>query len=144
MRQYLNRLTSYQSEFRDKYIDYQGILATIEIPTSEDELDSFGDIRKDIPRITSEIKVIPRYDIYHQVINLLGGADIEQDLPLELIVKDSDYIPNDSLITLPICRPNDSGTSDERWKVISSEIKYLENMYTRLVKCVPHREQEPV
>jgi hypothetical protein len=141
MRQYLNNLTNYQSQIRDKYIDYHGILATIEIPSLEDQLDSFGDLKKDVIRSTVQIKVVPRYDAYHAVINLLGGADIEQDLPLEIIAKDSDYIPNDSILTLPLCKPDDSGQTSEKWKVISSEIKYLERMYTRLLKCVPYRQQ---
>lgn len=141
MRQYLNGLTGYQSAVRDKYVDFHGILATIEIPVSEDQLDSFGDLRKDIVRTTSQIKVVPRYNQYHDIVNLLAGADIEQELPLEIIAKNSDYIPNDSIITLPTCKPDDSGTTDEEWKVISSEIKYLEKMYTRIVKCVPNRKQ---
>lgn len=141
MRQYLNNLTSYQSSLRDKYVDFHGVSASIEIPTSEDQLDSFGDLRKDVPRNTTSIKVVPRYDHYYEVINLLGGADIEQDLPLEIIAKNSDYIPNDSILTLPTCKPDNTGTTNEKWKVISSEVKYLEKMYTRILRCVPYREQ---
>lgn len=140
MRGYLNRLTKYQGSHRDRIIEYQGILATIETPVTEDDVDEFGDIKQGA-RNTSQVKVIPRYNHYYDIINLFGGANIEQDLPLEIIAKISDYIPNDSILILPTCKPDDSSTEDERWRVTSSEIKYLEKLYTRILRCVPYREK---
>ena len=140
LRTYLNSLTGYKAKLRDKYIDYQGITVNIDRPNTEDQIDDFGDIIQGA-RTTSQIKVVPRYDAYHMIIDLFGGVDIEQELPLELEARTADYIPNDSLIYLPINSPDDLGAPIEPWRVIRSEIKYLERMHVRIIKVVPFRDR---
>jgi hypothetical protein len=136
-RQLANRSARYQALHRDAEIDIMGVQTKIRRPDSENSLNYYGDfVSSYLP--DDDISVVPQYNKYYQVIDVLGYC-VEPELPLEALVKTTDYVPNDSVILIGV--RSLSGTIQNRWwRVLSTEVKHIENVYARVAKLSPTRE----
>ena len=136
-RRLANRTVAYVGNLRDGAIEAEGIITKIRRPAVENQMNYYGDYVSDyLPE--ENIAVIPQYNKYYQVIDVLGYC-VEPELPLECIVKRYDYIPNNSIIQLAI-RNLAGGTQMRWWRVLSTEVKHIENVYCRTAKLSPVRE----
>lgn len=136
-RRFANRSVAYVGALRDGAIDEQGVVTKIKRPAIENQMNYYGDYVSDyLPE--QDIVVVPQYNKYYQVIDILGYC-VEPELPLEAFVKLYDYIPNDSIIKLGV--RSLSGCIQQRWwRVLSTEVKHIENLYARVAKLSPVRE----
>jgi hypothetical protein len=132
-----NRNVNYLAALRDRTIDDQGLVTKIKRPDVENAMNFYGDF---IPSYLPEddISIVPQYNKYYQVIDVLGYC-VEPELPLEAIVKTHDYIPNSSVIKIPV-RNLAGGLQIRWWRVLSTEVKHIENVYARVAKLSPVRE----
>jgi hypothetical protein len=127
----------YQVQIRDRDVEIKGICTIIRRPIVENKLDFYGDPISQYGN-DEQIYIIPQYDGYYQIIDLLG-QDVEATLPLKAIVKVSDYIPNDSVVHLAV--RNNKGTMEKRWwRIQSTSVKHLESHYSRIANLAPVRE----
>jgi len=132
-----NRSANYQAHLRDDQIRDWGVLTVIRRPIVENNNDFYGDpISTYGPE--EPIFVLPNYASYYQVIDILG-QDVEFKLPLEVMAKVEDYVPNDSVLHLQV--RNSLGSMEKRWwRVLSSDVKHLESQFSRVIRCTPVRE----
>jgi hypothetical protein len=135
-----NRSAEYLAELRDVNVDMMGLVTRIRRPITENQIDFYGDF---IANYGTEenITIVPQYDKYYQVINILG-QNYEMNLPLDAIVKVKDYIPNESAILIAV-RNNEGTTQSLWWKVMSTEVKHIESHYARVAHLGPMRG-EPI
>jgi hypothetical protein len=132
-----NRSVVYQAQIRDRDVENQGIRTTIQRPTTENNVDFYGDPINTYGN-KEPISVIPLYAQYYQLVDVLG-QDIELTLALDCIVKVNEYIPNESVIHLEV--RNNKGSLEKRWwRVLSTEIKHVERHYARVAHLAPVRE----
>jgi hypothetical protein len=136
-RRLANRTVDYQGKMRDDTIETEGIITKIRRPLVENQMNYYGDYINDYGP-EEDIAVVPQYNKYYQVIDVLGYC-VEPELPLEALVKRYDYIPNNSIIQLAI-RNLAGGMQVRWWRVLSTEVKHIENVYCRLAKLSPVRE----
>ena len=136
-RQLANRSVNYLGRLRDQSIEEQHVLTKIRRPFAENQMNYYGDYIHDyLPE--EDIAVVPQYNKYYQVIDILGYC-VEPELPLEVLLKRYEYVPNNSLIKLGV--RNLAGTIQERWwQVQSTEVKHIENVYARVAKLSPLRD----
>lgn len=135
-----NTTAEYQSELRDNYIENSGISIQLQVPITENVLDSFGDLKTDDDtRIVSIIQAIPRFTEYYQIVDIIG-QNLEEAIPLEVQIKSTQHVPNDTLLTIPT-PSDDGGTQEMVWRVLSTEKKHLEVGYSKLIRCVPARNE---
>jgi hypothetical protein len=136
-RRLANRTIAYIGVARDATIETDGIITKIRRPVQENQMNYYGDFVNDyLPE--EDIALVPLYNKYYQVIDVLGYC-VEPELPLEAVVKLYDYIPNSSIIKIGI-RNLAGGIQERWWKVLSTEVKHLENVYARTAKLAPVRE----
>lgn len=137
IRELSNRTTSYQTNLRNRQIDYNGVIATIYKPSQEDEFDELGG-RKTFTRTAESIKCIPKYESYYQILNLIGGSSVEDNLPLEVYIRTDVEVPNDTILEIPL-NTKDNNLINYKWRVLSVELKHLETYYAKILKCVAAR-----
>jgi hypothetical protein len=136
-RRLANRSIAYIGVLRDGSIETDGIVTKIRRPSKENQMNYYGDFVADyMPE--EDIALVPLYNKYYQVIDVLGYC-VEPELPLEAVVKLYDYIPNDSIIKIAV-RNLAGGLQERWWRVLSTEVKHLENVYARTAKLAPVRE----
>jgi len=132
-----NQSIDYQAKLRDREIDLVGVRTVIRRPKVENAFDFYGDPTSAYgPR--EPISLIPKYESYYQVVDLMG-ADQDTGMPLEALIKVSEHIPNDAIVLLG--QRNDKGEFvDTWWRVMSSRIRHLEGRYARVATLTPVRE----
>jgi hypothetical protein len=135
-----NRSAEYLAELRDINVDMMGLLTRIRRPIVENQIDFYGDYVMNYGT-EDNITIVPQYDRYYQVINILG-QDYDAKLPLDAIVKVKDYIPNNSVILIAV-RNNQGTTQSFWWRVLSTEVKHIESHYARVAHLAPTRG-EPI
>lgn len=136
-RRLANRIVNYTGALRDQAIVTDGIITKIRRPVVENQMSFYGDYVSDyLPE--EDIAIVPMYNKYYQVIDVLGYC-VEPELPLEALVKRYDYIPNSSVIKISV-RNLEGGTQSRWWRVLSTEVKHIENVYARVAKLSPVRE----
>jgi len=137
LRSYANSAAAYQAKLRDRQIDAEGVKTWIRYWLNEGEVDFYGDpIFK--PSIRRPISVIPLYEQYYNVVDLMR-SDIELNIPFQCVVKVGEHIPDNSVIELPL--RNDKGQLVTNWwTVISTRIKHLERGYARIANLTPTRQ----
>jgi hypothetical protein len=144
-RKSVNKHVKYLVELRDKYIDREGLWAKIKLPKEENEADFFGDIITTEYEEVAEIRVIPQYKEYEEMLSKKGTL-VEGNYPLKVLIKSTANVYRDSLIELP--RPPLFETDDRNeqswswWRVIGEGLKHLSKNYARFLKCVPARDIE--
>jgi hypothetical protein len=136
-RRLADRTVQYVGAIRDYTIDTEGIVTKIRRPAVENQMDYYGNYVPDY-QPEEDIAIVPQYNKYYQVIDVLGYC-VEPELPLEALVKRYDYIPNDSIIKIAV-RNLAGGLQERWWRVLSTEVKHLENVYARTAKLSPVRE----
>ena len=137
----------YQIELRDQYIEREGILAIIRIPKKENEINFYGDFEPNDDWEEKKLRCIPIYgNKEHTVLDELEGTQIEENLPLKVIIKSDEKVYMNSLILIP--KPNlihPEKLSDfnfSYWRVLSEKLKSEENVYERYLICTPARIQK--
>jgi hypothetical protein len=114
-----------------------GVLTKIRRPDVENSINYYGDfVSSYLPE--DDITVVPQYNKYYQVIDILGYC-VEPELPLEALVKTTDYVPNDSVIKIGV-RSLSGDIQNRWWRVLSTEVKHIEHVYARVAKLSPVRE----
>ena len=136
-RQLANRTVDYLAALRNNVIDTEGIQTKIRRPSQENAINYYGDFIHDyLPE--DDISVAPQYNKYYAVIDVLGYC-VEPELPLEALVKTTDYVPNDSVIKIGV-RSLSGEVQLRWWRVLSTEVKHIEHVYARVAKLSPVRE----
>ena len=132
-----NRSVNYSAALRNSEIENIGVITKIRRPSSEHAMNYYGDFVADyLPE--DDITVVPQYNKYYQVIDVLGYC-VEPELPLEALIKTYEYVPNSSIIKLGV-RALTGGMQVRWWRVLSTEVKHIENVYARVAKLSPVRE----
>jgi hypothetical protein len=135
-----NRSAEYLAALRDINVDQMGVQTRIRRPVVENQINFYGDFVLNYGT-ESDITIVPQYDKYYQVINIVG-QDYDVNLPLDAIVKVGDYIPNNSVILIAV-RNNLGTTQSMWWKVLATEVKHIESHYARVAHLAPTRG-EPI
>jgi len=145
LRLHANCLAELQACRRDKQIEQQGFCVVAMIPIdeagAEDEhqVDFYGDPcvanRKD-----KEMWILPNYDEYYSLINIMG-EDSENPLPLVCSIKSTDHWPRETIFGLPVVHANGEVIT-KWWKVMNEEGKHLEIYYDKRIQVVPARDHE--
>jgi hypothetical protein len=132
-----NRSVNYFAAHRDSEIDTIGLITKIRRPDVENSMNYYGDfVSSYLPE--DDITIVPQYNKYYQVIDILGYC-VEPELPLEALVKTDDYVPNDSVILIGV-RSLSGDIQSRWWRVLSTEVKHIEEVYARVAKLSPVRE----
>jgi hypothetical protein len=140
-----NSAALYQARLRDRALDVTGIRTECYRPVigtgsaPESAKDFYGDANPaySYSNGPDSIVVDPKYDAYHQLLDIVG-LDSEQTLPLEVIIKTCDHVPDRTLLRLPI-RSKSDDTRQIWWVVQRTEVKHLETYYAKVAQCVPYR-----
>ncbi len=144
-RNYANYLSQLMACARDSQIEAMGICVNAMLPVNSNgenvtEFDFYGDMNA-INRQDKVMWLIPQYDNYYQLLDVLGH-DPEDPLPLECIVKSTDIWPKDTIFRLPVLNTATNEMEDIYWRVISEFQKHLDVPYERKIKAVPARKHE--
>jgi hypothetical protein len=133
-----NRSVEYLASLRDRNVDLIGVRTKIRRPDRENPVSFYGDyLSSYLPE--EDISLVPQYSKYYQVIDILGQM-VEVNLPLQAVVKVKDYIPNDSVVLIAV-RNNEGTTQSRWWRVLSTEVKHIDNHYSRIAYLAPVREK---
>jgi hypothetical protein len=136
-RQLANRAVDYVAALRNSDIDRAGVVTKIRRPDVENSMNYYGDfVSSYLPE--DDISVVPQYNKYYQVIDVLGYC-VEPELPLEALIKTDDYVPNDSVIQIAV-RSLAGGMQSRWWRVLSTQVKHIESVYARVAYLSPVRE----
>jgi len=137
-RNFANASVKYQAKLRDRDIDAVGVRTWIRINETEQSRDFYGDPIIKTRTFRKQISLIPLYDRYYNVVDLMG-SDVELNMPLQCIVRVQEHIPNNSVIELPL-RNDEGKLVNNWWTVNSTQIKHLERGYSRVAYLTPTRE----
>lgn len=137
-----NEALNSQACKRDKYIEAHGICVNAMLPLTEEgnfdsQVDYFGD-KVTVNRKDIVMPLVPQYRDYYQLLDIVG-EDLEEPLPLECLVRTSDYWPLDTIFRLPV-RDTAGIVQDRYWRVIKQEQKHLEVGYSKKIYVVPARD----
>ena len=121
----------------------RGMYVTVLIPKEENNIDEYSDYKDtktDYVQIQTYIE--PQFDKYILTLSLLG-QDMERDYPLEVSIMSRLHLPRNSIIQIP--EINSAGQPITReWRVLSTSIKQVGNIYTRTANCTPARTFEEI
>lgn len=123
----------YKRALRNQRIQYSGLEVQMIVPTVLN-YDANGDLvyAKDGVTETKTVSVIPLYNQYRQIIDIVG-LSIENPIPLEIIVPtDVEFLRGTKLI-IPI------DDQPKEWKVLSSKLKHIDYTQVKSVTVVPWR-----
>lgn len=128
---------------RDQALMLRGMYVTVLIPKEENNIDEYSDYKDtktDYVQIQTYIE--PQFDKYILTLSLLG-QDMERDYPLEVSIMSRLHLPRNSIIQIP--EINSAGQPITReWRVLSTSIKQVGNIYTRIANCTPARTFEEI
>jgi hypothetical protein len=139
-----NSSLAYKSELRDHWLDHSGLWvdAWILNPGRVGVTNLAGDIEEDPEMYTySLIPVQPKYDEYYALIDILDNPN-EPTLPLEIIARIKDTVPEHSIMRIPL-KDTNGLVVQKFWEVLSSEVKHLEQRYSKFIKVAPYRRRLP-
>ena len=138
LRTLVNEATLLRAQLRDNQLELIGIRAKVRYKL-RDNVDTYGDpVRETMT--TDYIWCLPLYEQYFKMLNF-QGVSAESELPLEVRFKTTDFLPQNSELTLPPFRMPTGEFSEERvWHVKSTELKRTEETYENIAKCTPVRE----
>ena len=106
----------------------------------DNEYSDYKDTKTDYVQIQTYIE--PQFDKYILTLSLLG-QDMERDYPLEVSIMSRLHLPRNSIIQIP--EINSAGQPITReWRVLSTSIKQVGNIYTRTANCTPARTFEEI
>lgn len=128
---------------RDEALMNKGIYITIKIPDEENNINEYSDFideREDYHEIQTFIE--PQFDKYIMTLSLLG-QDMERDYPLKVNIMSQVHIPKNSIMLIPEINSEGSIITRE-WRVLSTEIKQVGHIYTRVANCTPARSFEKI
>lgn len=128
---------------RDEALMNRGMYVTILIPKVENNVDEYSDFMdesEDYEQIQTFIE--PQFDKYLMTLSLLG-QDMERDYPLEISIMSQVNIPRNSIIQMPEINSANQPITRE-WRVLSTEIKQVGSIYTRIAHATPARTYESI
>jgi len=139
-RNLVNRAVGYMTSRRDSQITAEGILAKFAVPeTSAEQLEFYSDPVSGLRKLVF-YPCIPLYRAYYDMINITGTS-IENELPLQIIVRSQDYIPIDTIIYLPQNAVQDNlPMTVTFWRVLDTQFKHVESIASRIAEAVPARD----
>ena len=126
---------------RDEALMNRGMYVTILIPKVENNVDEYSDFiddKEDYDQIQTFIE--PQFEKYLMTLSLLG-QDMERDYPLEISIMSQVNIPRNSIIQMPEINSANQPITRE-WRVLSTEIKQVGSIYTRIAHATPARSFE--
>ena len=129
----------YLSALRDEALVNTGMYVTIKVPLRENNLDEYNDF-VDMEDDDYEIRqtfIEPKFDKYVKTLSLLG-QDMERDYPLSISILSNEHMPRNTIIVIQEINSAFEALSRE-WRVLSTEIKQVGHIYTRIAYAVPAR-----
>lgn len=135
----ISQEADYLSALRDEALVNTGMYVTIKVPLRENNLDEYNDFI-DLEDDDYEIRqtfIEPKFDKYVKTLSLLG-QDMERDYPLSISILSKEHMPRNTIIVIQEINSAFEPLSRE-WRVLSTEIKQVGHIYTRIAYAVPAR-----
>lgn len=126
---------------RDQALMMRGMYVTVLIPNEENDVDEYSDFvdsEDNYHQIQTYIE--PQFEKYIMTLSLLG-QDMERDYPLEISIMSKLHLPRHSIIQIPEINSAEQPLTRE-WRVLSTSIKQVGKIYTRVANCTPARTYE--
>lgn len=126
---------------RDQALMMRGMYVTVFVPNEENDIDEYSDFvsdREGYHQIQTYIE--PQFEKYLMTLSLLG-QDMERDYPLEISIMSKVHLPRNSIIQMPEINSAEQPVTRE-WRVLSTSIKQVGKIYTRIANCTPARSYE--
>lgn len=133
------QMADYYAKLRDEALVNIGMLVTLKIPKTENNIDEYSDYidLQDTDYITKQTYIEPQFDKYVTTLSLLG-QDMEKDYPLSINILSQEHMPRNTIIIIQEINSAFEALSRE-WRVLSTEIKQVGHIYTRQAFAVPAR-----
>lgn len=132
-------MADYYSALRDEALVNIGMLVTLKIPNIENNVDEYSDYLdlEDSDYTIKQTYIEPKFDSYVKTLSLLG-QDMEGDYPLSIEIMTNEHMPRNTIIIIQEVNSAYEAISRE-WRVLSTEIKQVGHIYTRMAYAVPAR-----
>lgn len=129
----------YYASLRDEALVNIGMLVTIKVPKQENNIDEYSDFVdiEDEDYLIKHTYIQPQIDKYIRTLSLLG-QDMENEYPLTINILSREHMPRNTIIVMQEINSAYESVSRE-WRVLSTEIKQVGHIYTRLAYAVPAR-----